>query len=677
MSDYLHRINTLSDNARLFLAQQLQLTTTKQQLVAFLVANSSETIRDQQQNELVEATRLHVENHLPAHLHPDAYLVLDRIPTLSNGKADIAKLKTLTLPATGTSNSTRSKNQSSDDKAFSASTQKLINILEALLDFEGILPTDNFFELGGDSITAIRFVSKAREAGVDISVANVGKLSTIEQLAQSAHDNTLTSSSDNKTTSDETNSAFGEAPLTPIQRWFFAINHPFPAHWNSGGQYTIKSTQYSPEQIKSAIQSVLARHIGLTAQFHSKDGNWSCHYVDTAPGEQVCKVLNNDQSTQKRVSFDSFANDAQAQFKLDEGWLIRFGIQYEQNIEPTLYWVAHHLVIDALSIQRVINDIERTLESTEKSNDSIISATNPAPNNATGNATISVRDWAIRCSNVENSSLASPMEKASFESQLTPIATREYATQNQTITHTSTFNAGQCNALLSVAQTNSVPITSILIAALAYAWRQTFNDDSLPLDIEGHGRDLLGAQVDVSDTVGWFSTFYPANIHISDQEHRLHLVEKTDAQLKSQKETNQQFLLDPNSVNYTDAQMKGGRVLFNHFGTSNEDYNKKSLFHSQTINMDILRNANNYRSHNIELNSSIENNSLIIQWHIADLAVSTLQQSSLYTDFTGFLESLIADTESAATTSGTPSAQQFPDSGMEQNELDEFLKSLK
>jgi len=596
MSDYLHRINTLSDNARLFLAQQLQLTTTKQQLVAFLVANSSETIRDQQQNELVEATRLHVENHLPAHLHPDAYLVLDRIPTLSNGKADIAKLKTLTLPATGTSNSTRSKNQSSDDKAFSASTQKLINILEALLDFEGILPTDNFFELGGDSITAIRFVSKAREAGVDISVANVGKLSTIEQLAQSAHDNTLTSSSDNKTTSDETNSAFGEAPLTPIQRWFFAINHPFPAHWNSGGQYTIKSTQYSPEQIKSAIQSVLARHIGLTAQFHSKDGNWSCHYVDTAPGEQVCKVLNNDQSTQKRVSFDSFANDAQAQFKLDEGWLIRFGIQYEQNIEPTLYWV-HHLVIDALSIQRVINDIERTLESTEKSNDSIISATNPAPNNATGNATISVRDWAIRCSNVENSSLASPMEKASFESQLTPIATREYATQNQTITHTSTFNAGQCNALLS--------------------------------------------------------------------------------QLKSQKETNQQFLLDPNSVNYTDAQMKGGRVLFNHFGTSNEDYNKKSLFHSQTINMDILRNANNYRSHNIELNSSIENNSLIIQWHIADLAVSTLQQSSLYTDFTGFLESLIADTESAATTSGTPSAQQFPDSGMEQNELDEFLKSLK
>src|ERR1700754_1012255 len=49
----------------------------------------------------------------------------------------------------------------------------------------------------------------------------------------------------------------------------------------------------------------------------------------------------------------------------------------------------------------------------------------------------------------------------------------------------------------------------VLVAALVMALKGWTGEDALLIDLEGHGREALFASVDLSRTVGWFTTLFP------------------------------------------------------------------------------------------------------------------------------------------------------------------------
>src|SRR5579859_1881286 len=115
-----------------------------------------------------------LSGRLPAHLLPDAVVVLDRLPMTPSGKLDVASLPE---PAA----------TSQPGEEFSAPAtpdeELLAGIWQSALGLDRVSATVSFFEAGGDSITAIQVVAEARARGLSFSVIELFEQRTIRRLA--------------------------------------------------------------------------------------------------------------------------------------------------------------------------------------------------------------------------------------------------------------------------------------------------------------------------------------------------------------------------------------------------------------------------------------------------------------------------------------------------------------
>jgi non-ribosomal peptide synthase protein (TIGR01720 family) len=73
-----------------------------------------------------------------------------------------------------------------------------------------------------------------------------------------------------------------------------------------------------------------------------------------------------------------------------------------------------------------------------------------------------------------------------------------------------TLTAAYTNRLLTTARVPfNTELNDLLLAALVLAMEQETGDDTLALMLEGHGRELILPELNISRTVGWFSCEYP------------------------------------------------------------------------------------------------------------------------------------------------------------------------
>ena len=73
----------------------------------------------------------------------------------------------------------------------------------------------------------------------------------------------------------------------------------------------------------------------------------------------------------------------------------------------------------------------------------------------------------------------------------------------------------ETSALLTTAhKAYSTEINDLLIAAIARAWYAWTGEAQCRLTVEGHGREPLGGEIDLSRTIGWFTSIYPVTIEL-------------------------------------------------------------------------------------------------------------------------------------------------------------------
>ena len=63
--------------------------------------------------------------------------------------------------------------------------------------------------------------------------------------------------------------------------------------------------------------------------------------------------------------------------------------------------------------------------------------------------------------------------------------------------------------LQQVPEVYHTQINDVLLTALGEAMGKWTGSDEVLVDVEGHGREEIGEGVDVTRTVGWFTTIYP------------------------------------------------------------------------------------------------------------------------------------------------------------------------
>ncbi|KAI1739959.1 hypothetical protein F4680DRAFT_466122 [Xylaria scruposa] len=133
---------------------------------------------------LTEKIRIQLQERLrdqvPSYMIPQTITVLEKMPVTENGKVDRRALAEA-VPKLVTPRGTKQQPTSQLEQQLQDIWAQVLLISDATT----ISVDDSFFEIGGDSIIAMKAVTLARKAGIELSVADIFRHPTLTALAQS------------------------------------------------------------------------------------------------------------------------------------------------------------------------------------------------------------------------------------------------------------------------------------------------------------------------------------------------------------------------------------------------------------------------------------------------------------------------------------------------------------
>ncbi len=436
--------------------------------------------------------RAALTDRLPSYMVPAAVVVIDAIPLTVNGKLDKRA-----LPAPEYHHAERY--QAPTD----AVEEILADIYAQVLGLGRVGVDESFFELGGDSILSMQVVARARAAGVLCRPRDVFVEQTVARLARVAR----VADSD----ADVSDDGVGSVVATPIIRWLQQVQGPVE-HFNQ--TVVLQAPAGVTEaDVAALLQALLDRHPMLRVKVTDDDAaGWSLTVPE--PGSvdaRACLHTVDELSEQAVVAARSRLNPATGEM-VSALWV---------PVASQLVVIAHHLVVDGVSWRILVEDLNLA--------------------------------WAQRGTGGQ---VTLPHTGTSFARWSSLVAA--HAQRTEVVAHTDTWRqiastpavlpavqpevdtyatAGNLSVDLDAATTlmllGDVPaafhagINDILLIAFGLACAEFFGTLSaaetgatpICIDVEGHGRrEELGADgdvIDLSRTVGWFTTKYPVALNLS------------------------------------------------------------------------------------------------------------------------------------------------------------------
>ncbi|GAA3755480.1 amino acid adenylation domain-containing protein [Salinactinospora qingdaonensis] len=437
---------------------------------------------------------------LPEYMVPTAVVILDRIPLTANGKLDRAALP---APSDGDFATT-------DSTPPTGATETLLaQIWGELLGVEKVGVHDNFFDLGGDSILSIQLVSRARRAGLELTSRDVFLHQTVAALAAAVADGAPHGGP------AETAPVTGEVPLTPIQHWFFETHPRFPAHFDMSLRAEIAQGT-DPALLARAAEYLLDHHDMLRTRVEPTGSGWRQHLDAAAQPDRAVRVVDatglDDDGIEAVVERE--ARRERPPRRLSEGPLFEVLVfDTGSGGRPQLLLSAHHLVVDAVSLRILLEDLGTAYEQ--------LHAGRPVD---MGPKTTPFRDWAHRLA--EFTDTGGFDDEADYWEALGDAAgawipldrtdgRNDVASQDVV---TSVLAPESTRALLQqVPGALRSRIDDVFLAVLARVLTDWSASSRILIEKEGHGREDLFDDIDLSRTVGWFTTISPLLLEVPPQ----------------------------------------------------------------------------------------------------------------------------------------------------------------
>ncbi|KYG05998.1 hypothetical protein BE21_37345, partial [Sorangium cellulosum] len=461
-------------------------TPSDRRLVAYVVAREGTS-------QLASELRDHLGERLPEHMVPSAFVPLAALPLSPNGKIDERA-----LPAPG---GARPEQKNAFVAPSTPAEQVLAGAFGQVLDLSRVSVHDNFFSLGGDSILAIQVVSKARQAGLYVSVRQLFQHQTIAELSAVA---TLAPSS-----LAEQGAVAGPVVLTPIQRWFFEQAWPEPHHFNQTILLEVRQA-LDPVLLERALQHLVSHHDALRMRF-VREGEGICQaHAGLAGSVELTTVdLSTVPAEQQARAVEATSAGVQTRLRLDEGPLLSGALMDLGPGRPGRLAIAiHHLVVDGVSWRILLEDLETAYVQ--------LAHGEPARMPL---KTTSFQRWAER---IAAHALSGPVREELPFWLATPAARPlpvDIEGGEDTVASAATvvvaLEADETRALLQdVPEVYRTQINDVLLTALGQAFAPWTREHVLRFDLEGHGREELFPDLVLSRTVGWFTALFPVALSL-------------------------------------------------------------------------------------------------------------------------------------------------------------------
>ncbi|TBV09727.1 non-ribosomal peptide synthetase [Stutzerimonas kirkiae] len=621
-----------------------------QQLAAYLVPEPA--LDEQAQQAFLDEVRGLLNRTLPGHMIPAYLMILNTFPLTPNGKLD---RKALPKPDAG-------QLQQEYVAPRNELEQQIAAIWADVLKIERVGLSDNFFELGGDSIVSIQVVSRARRMGIRFTPKELFQYQTVQGLAAVAKCTEEGGLRINQV------AVTGEASLLPIHQRFFGRDIPERHHWNQA--LLLKPDKVlDAEQIEQALQALIVHHDALRLSF-TQDANqiWRACYRSVSEQQSTLWTV----EVAGEQALEELCNEAQRSLRLQEGPLIRVVLAELADGSQRLLLAIHHLVVDGVSWRILLEDLQTAYS--QRQADQTIKL--PAK-------TSSTKAWAEHLQTYANSETLQQelgywtTQLADTQSEL-PCDNPEGSLQGLHAASVQTrLDQDYTHQLLQQAPAAyRTQVNDLLLTALARVIARWTGQDDVLIQLEGHGREDLFDDIDLTRTVGWFTSVFPV---------KLSPAETLDGSIKGIKE---QLRAIPNkgigfgALRYLGeapaqqalAQLPVPRITFNYLGQFDGSFAQEQddgegaflapALESPGASQSELAPLGNWLS----INGQVYGGELSLNWSFSREMFKAETIQRLAQEYTEELEALIAHCTDENTFGLTPS--DVPLAGLSQEQLD-------
>jgi len=447
---------------------------------------------DELRNDIQE-TRKHVASKVPSYMVPEKYAVLRDLPISLSGKLDrkavAAWIERLTnRDEVFFSDGVESKELKEHDTAPVTPVEGMLRAVWAAV--LGIAPEKvginrSFQSMGGDSITAMQAIARSRNKGLDITMKEILRGDSIRILAsRSRHSETLPINGPRQ--EDD----YKPKPLSAIQTAYSLLAPKGQKHYFNQSVQVQARRRIPLHDLEAAVQAVVMRHASLRTRYDFLDSG--------TPTQRVVKDVEGSYTVTSRLvtsrdaRFDRL-KEIQAIPDAINGPIIHCELIEEEGEDQRLFLVAPHLAVDIVSWRIILEDLETALE-----------GLTPGPS-----PPVSYRDW---CSSTK--------QNPAVRLDLPDPYYNYWGVEPSSLTYRDvvreTFTLNSATTSLFLGRSNDclrTRPTDLLLSAIAWAFRKAFPYRQVPaICLEGHGRQPIDSDVDVSSTVGWFTTIVPVYV---------------------------------------------------------------------------------------------------------------------------------------------------------------------
>ncbi|KQU66157.1 non-ribosomal peptide synthetase [Rhizobacter sp. Root29] len=424
--------------------------------------------------------RAQLAARLPDYLVPSAIAVLDALPMNPNGKVDRQALPTIEAQA--------------DGDAYEAPQgeveQALATLWAELLGVPRVGRHDNFFDLGGDSILSLQIVARLHGLGWTLTPRQVFERQTPALLAPLAR-------AEAPRAARAMREPAGAVPLLPIQHEFFALALTNRHHWNQSLLLHSRDP-LQPAPLAQALAALLRHHDSLRLRF-TQDAQGAWHQAHAPYDETRQRELLWVRRAADAAQVEALCDEAQRSLDLSRGPLLR-GLAIEvADGSWRLMLAVHHLVVDGVSWRILLEDLQTAYRQCVAGEPVVLPPKTGSYQEWSESlvARMPIRDVAVE----DDPGLASGL----------PCA---YPDGDNTAGHQTVIDLqldpAQTDALLKRAPAAyRTQVNDLLLTALGRALCGWSGHERIRIDLEGHGREDLGDGIDLSRTVGWFTSLYP------------------------------------------------------------------------------------------------------------------------------------------------------------------------
>ncbi len=545
-------------------------------LVAYLVPE-----RDLSVTELRE----HLSQELPDYMIPAHFITLAMMPLTSNGK-----INKKALPEVGGKIQTGVEYLPPENGI----EEKLVSVWEDVLGVENIGTQDNFFELGGDSIKAIQVSARLNKYNLKLEIRDLLSKPRIKELSN------YVKTEEKKEISNE--AIEGQVELAPIQRWFFENDFSKKDQWNQSFMI-YRQEGFDEEKVSEVFKKIVEHHDALRMIYQINDKGQITQYNRGLKDKLVeIKIIDLKDHPNIEKIIEKESNLVQASINLEQGPLVKLA-QFKTTEGDYLLIVIHHLVVDGVSWRIILEDFSMgygQLEANQKIKFQ--------------DKTLSFQSWSRELKKYANSKeilrQKEYWEKIIEEQEFLKVDRDvEKKLLKDSKNKDLSFSQERTKDLTTrVNKAYNTEINDILLTALGLSIKQWQGLEKIVINLEGHGRENLIKDADITRTVGWFTSQYPVLLEIKKEDNLSYLIKYVKESLRKvpQKGVGYQIL-----KYLSDEEIKEykNEITFNYLGQFGTEMNNKLFVLADLAHGDPV-NLNNEKLSKIDFNGFIIDNQL-------------------------------------------------------------------